>query len=133
VASERFRASVQYNDFKGTAAADRADGNGGPENWLKARGLMTADEFILGIDIWVGENRAGAHEDPITANFLIVPGAHDEAEKMVKTSGDIRARQVTVDVTIAEFLGLFKRFSVAFSPDGMLTDKSVTITENHRE
>jgi len=45
--TERFLASAQYNDYKGTSAADRADDNGASA-WLEANGHKQPDEFLLG-------------------------------------------------------------------------------------
>ncbi|HKO20816.1 MAG TPA: hypothetical protein VJU82_18220 [Acidobacteriaceae bacterium] len=82
MANDRFQASVQYGDLTGTAAADRADGKSGPEDWLKKKGLMKGDEFVLGIELYSGEN-PGVHRDSITVHFLLVPGSFDSAEQMV--------------------------------------------------
>lgn len=119
---ERFRASVQYGDLTGTVAADRSDGVGADE-WLESRGHKGAGEFVLGIEVYVGEN-AGKHSDPITVHFLLVDGGFDSAEAAVKGSTEVAAkRRVSVDMDAAEFLGLFKRFSINMSPQGILTDK----------
>ncbi len=40
--TETFTASVQYNDWKGTSAADDADQNDAGE-WLLAKGLIQAN------------------------------------------------------------------------------------------
>ncbi|MBL0889489.1 MAG: hypothetical protein IBJ19_02650 [Gemmatimonadaceae bacterium] len=120
---DHFKASVQYGDLKGTASADRADGSG-PEEFLKQRGLLSTGEFIVGIDTWAGEN-PGRHQDPVTVNFLLTEGAYDSVSaKLAKSSSPLPVRRVAVDIGIAEFLGLFKRFSVCLSPNGMLTDRS---------
>jgi len=43
--TETFNASVQYGDWKGTAAADRADQND-PDHWLEKSGKKNPDEFL---------------------------------------------------------------------------------------
>ena len=67
--AEKFSASVQYGDLKGSAAADRAD-RGNADDWLKNNGLKQEGEFLLGITLYVGENH-GKHEDLIYAEFLL--------------------------------------------------------------
>lgn len=125
---ERFRASVQYNDFKGTVSADRADRNG-PEEFLKGRRLMKDEEFVLGIDLWAGEN-PGKHQDPVTVHFLLAQGGFDTVHAQVSaSSAPFKVRRISVDIPIAEFMGLFKRVSICLSPDGMLTDKSYSYPE----
>lgn len=121
--SDRFRASVQYDDLTGTSAADRADKNG-PEEWLRGKGLMQDAEFIIGIEVWAGENR-GVHREPITVHFLLTKGSFDSVKDAVaKTSGPFATRRVTEQMPVAEFMGLFKRLSVTLSPGGMLSDRS---------
>lgn len=125
---ERFRASVQYNDLTGSSAADRAD-RGGPEEWLRGKGLMQNDEFVVGIELWVGEN-PGVHRDPIAVHFLLTKGGFDSVkETITKTSGAFATRRVTQDMPVAEFMGLFKRFSVTLSPGGMLSDRSYSYAD----
>lgn len=41
---ERFRASVQYNDWKGSSAADNADKNGS-STWLKKTDILKTVSF----------------------------------------------------------------------------------------
>jgi hypothetical protein len=125
---DHFRASVQYNDFKGSAAADRADKDG-PEGWLEKKHLMKSGEFILGIEVDAGENH-GVHRDPVTVHFFLVKGSFDSAQNdLSRASGPVPTRRVTVDIPIADFMGLFKRFSVTLSPQGMLHEKAYSFSE----
>jgi len=127
--TEKFKASVQYNDWKGTSAADRADRND-PEDWLKANGHKEPDEFLLGISVYVGENH-GVHDDPIYTSFLLAsPRDHDSVKEMIDSShGPIGVRKVSIQMKLTEFFGLFKRFSVTFSSHGMLGERDYTYTE----
>lgn len=124
---DRFRASVQYDDLIGSSAADRAD-KGGPEDWLRSKGLMHSGEFVVGIEVWAGENR-GAHRDPITVHFLLTQGSFDSVkESIARTSDAFATRRITTEMPVAEFFGLFKRFSICLSPGGMLSDKRYSYT-----
>jgi hypothetical protein len=126
---DRFRASVQYNDFTGSSAADRAD-KGGPEDWLRSKNLMKPAEFVLGVDIWAGEN-PGVHYDPITVHFLLTTGSFDSVKQSIASdSGVVAVRRVTTEMGVADFMGLFKRFSVYLSPGGMLNDRNYSYTED---
>lgn len=92
--------------------------------FLKGRKLIEDGEFILGIDLWTGEN-LGKHQIPVTVHFLLTRGGFDSAQAEVSTaSGPIKVRRISIDIGMPEFMGLFKRFSICLSPDGMLTDKS---------
>ncbi|WP_342619292.1 hypothetical protein [Rhodoferax sp. GW822-FHT02A01] len=117
---DTFRASVQYGDFKGSSAADRAD-KADADDWLTSKGLKTDDEFLLGIKLFSGESH-GVHKDPVNVQFLLVkPRAHDSVKSMLDTTpGPIPVRRVDVQMPLVEFFGLFKRLSITLSPHGMI-------------
>jgi hypothetical protein len=127
--TEKFLASVQYGDWKGTSAADGADRNG-PRDWLEANGHKKSDEFLLGVSIFASENH-GVHKDPIYVNFLLAsPGDHDSVKAMIdSTQGPVKVRKVLVEMKLTEFFGLFKRFSIAISSHGMLGERDYTYPE----
>lgn len=125
MSKETFTASTQYNDFKGTSAADRAD-NGGANDWLEARGLKQKDEFLLGIEFFAGENH-GEHKDPIYVDFLLASvGNYETVKSMVENSYPVPLRKVSVSIPTSEFFGLFKRFSICISVDGMIDGREYT-------
>lgn len=126
---ENFHASVQYDDLKGSSAADRAD-KGRVNDWLEKNKLKQEEEFLLGITLYAGENN-GACKDPVHVEFLLTSaGDHDSVKAMVETSqGPILVRRVTKKMALAEFFGLFKRFSVHLSSHGMLEGKDYTYIE----
>ncbi len=125
----RFIASVQYDDLKGSAAADRADKNG-PEEWLQSKGHKDKNEFLLGVVMYAGENH-GAHKDPVYVDFLLAtPGDHDSIKSKIDSDrGPVEVRKVSVEMNLVEFFGLFKRFSVALSSHGMLGEYEYTYRE----
>ena len=129
MATEKFLASVQYGDWKGTSSADEADRKGLQE-WVKANHYNKSDEILLGVSIYVGENYE-AHQAPIFVNFLFAsPGDHDSVKSMIDSSqGPVNVRKVSVEMKLAEFFGLFKRFSIALSSRGMLGEKDYTYVE----
>lgn len=118
--TETFRASVQYNDWKGTSAADDA-GNNDASDWLRENGHIEDGEFLLSIKMFAGENH-GKHKDPIFVEFLITtPGDFDNIKSMIESStGPIEVRSVKVQMNLVDFFGLFKRFDVTLSRDNML-------------
>ncbi len=123
--TESFKAVVQYGDLKGTSAADRAD-KADAEKWLKEQKLSQEGEFLLGIQLWVGENH-GAHKDPVSVTFLLAPlGNYDSLQKMIDShEGPIVVRKVRQQMPIAQFLGFFKRFAVTLSAGSMLEGREV--------
>ena len=118
----KFVASVQYDDWKGGAAADSADENG-PMEWLEAKDLINENEFLLGITMYAGENH-GVHEDPVSVEFLLAtPRKHDEIKAKINSdAGPINVRKVRIELDIIDFFGLFKRFDIKLSSHGMLKD-----------
>lgn len=49
--NEHFKASTQYNDYKGTVAADRADQDSFSD-FLRAKGILKDDEIVKGISFF---------------------------------------------------------------------------------
>lgn len=123
---EKFQASVQYNDLKGSVAADNADMTDAAK-WLKDNGHILEDEFVVGISMWAGENH-GVHQDPVSVKFLISGlNGYDNIPEMIQASGDpIQVKVVDVDMNVAEFMGLFKRFEVTLSNLGFIEGRNYT-------
>jgi len=76
---EIFGASVQYDDWKGDAAADDDD-NRAIREFLEERGQLAEGEFLIGVEIWVGENHGGEVQQP-QIHALIIEAADAEAAK----------------------------------------------------
>jgi len=113
--TERFVASVQYDDWKGTSAADSADDNS-PNSWLEDNGYSGPDDVLIGITMFAGENH-GQHQDPVYVEFMLMPlEGHDNIKSKLDAGGDpVEVKRVGVEMNLADFFGLFKRFNVAFS------------------
>ena len=118
--TENFHASVQYNDFKGSAAADLA-GQDDISDWLEKNELKQDGEFLLGISFFAGENH-GKHEDPINVEvLLVVLGDHGNIKAAIDVhNGPVQVRKVTTEMPLLVFFGLFKRFHVTLSSEGVL-------------
>jgi len=121
---EIFKASVQYNDLTGSAAADRADATDAYK-WLANNKLINGDEYVIGISMWVGENH-GSHKDPVSVKFLVSSlNGYTNIPEMLKSSGEpIQVREIRVDMNIADFLALFKRLEITLSNSGLIEGKS---------
>lgn len=115
MATDTFRASVKYGDWKGTAAADDAGGECDLASFLESKGLYDSEsEFLLAVELDISENHRGIAEAPII-NALIIewPGNHDSLIAHLKKQTDpISVRRVPVELTTEEFIGVFKRISV---------------------
>lgn len=122
---ETFKASVQYNDLKGSAAADRADMTDAAK-WLKDNGHIT-DEFVVGISMWAGENH-GTHKDPVSVKFLVSGlNGYENIPEMLQASGEpMQVKEISVDMNIADFFALFKRLEITLSNGGLIEGKTYT-------
>ncbi|MGS2744651.1 hypothetical protein ACU6TU_13805 [Halomonas sp. LS-001] len=122
---ENFKASVQYNDLKGSAAADNADMTDATK-WLKINGYIN-DEFVVGVSMWVGENH-GTHKDPVSVKFLVAELiGYENIPEMLQASGEpVEVKEIRVNMNIADFLALFKRLEITLSNGGLLEGKTYT-------
>lgn len=77
--------------------------------------------------MWAGENH-GAHRDPVSVTFLVSGlNGYDNIPEMIQSSGEpLPVREIRVDMDIANFLALFKRFEVTFSNAGLIEGKTYT-------
>lgn len=105
---EHFKAQAQYDDWKGTAAADRADQDNFSD-FLRAQGIMNEGEIVKGISFYSAE-----HFFDIEAYI---------------TDGDYGLRREKVKMTFEEFFKTFKRFSIKLSRNGELDDKEIEFKE----
>ncbi|MFH3547605.1 hypothetical protein [Klebsiella aerogenes] len=105
---EHFKASTQYNDYKGTVAADRADQDSFSD-FLRAKGILKNDEIVKGISFYSEEN-------------------YFDVEAYV-TDNQHGLRRERVAITLEEFFKTFKRFSIKLSRDGELDDQEIEFKE----
>jgi hypothetical protein len=117
-----FRASVQYDDWEGTSAADDADAIS-LHKYLQDKRLIRADEFPIATSLRVGENQGGKLGMVNARAFLFAgPTTFDTVkDALVGHAGPIPVRVVYLELTLEEFIRLFKRFEV------MLTRKGVDL------
>lgn len=120
---EIFKASVQYNDLKGSVAADRADKTDA-ENWLKENGYIN-EEHVVGISMWAGENH-GTHRDPVSVKFLVSSlNGYSNIPEMLQADNDpIPVKEIRVDMNISDFFALFKRLEITLSSGGLIEGKT---------
>ncbi|QJT82451.1 hypothetical protein [Kosakonia sp. MUSA4] len=105
---EYFKAQAQYDDWKGTAVADRAD----QENFsdfLRDKGLMKEGEIVKGISFYSAE-----HFFNVDAYI---------------TDDDYGLRREKVKITFEDFFKTFKRFSIKLSRNGELDGQEIEFKE----
>ena len=117
-----FLASTPDSDYRGTSSADRAT-RSGLQQWLLERGLVRAGEYLLGVELTTREN-LGTHLDPVHVTALMVNrGDYPSIQAMLDASSLVAVRLVAVDMSLVEFFGLYRRLSISFSTNGMLTNR----------
>ncbi len=115
-----FKASVQYNDLLGTVAADISNKNS-PFKWLSEKKLIDNGELVIGTSMYSGKS-LGSHKDPVYVTFLVTDLKKNKnvLEKLDSIDGPIQIRKIDVDMNLADFFSLFKRFEVTLSAKGMM-------------
>lgn len=107
---DTFNAGVQYNDFKGTVAADISD-NVALSDYLVSLGKADSDERVVGFRIASGENRGTPVTDVSLVAYLLRSAEFEPAPAAV--------RAVEVRVTPGEALAFFKRFDLVATRRGV--------------
>ncbi len=115
MSEENFTASVQYDDFTGTVAADNAD-QGSLSSWLRDEELTEENEFLIGVEMYSGDSFL---EDENSAWVGL----------LLQNSDDNTIRKIRVDMSLEDFFSFFKRFEIKISRDGQLTDEEIIVEE----
>lgn len=125
---DTFRAGVQYNDLKGTAAADRHD-NRDFSNYLKEKGLIRDGESLIGIELWSGEVHGTVQDKPVYVTALVSSGEkYDTIHEEVMSGQPVQVRKIELEMNLNEFFGLFKRFAISISGFD-LTDREIAFND----
>ena len=106
-----FTAGVQYNDFKGSVAADRAD-NVGLDDYLSGLGLAKPGERFVGCRISFNEN-SGREISPGVLVYLQAGSFDDPASTI---------RAIDVKMPTQKFFSFFKRFDMVMTVKGQTFD-----------
>ena len=103
---QHFKASTQYGDWEGTAAAD-GNNEWSVEEYLDNKGLMNPNESVISVSLSVLEGSVYVRA------FLFQGKDSDSiAQVLANISGPIPVREVPLEMTLEEFARLFKRFSI---------------------
>lgn len=105
-----FKAGVQYDDFKGTVAADVSD-NVALSNHLVSLGQAQSDERVIAFRIASGENQGV----PVTDVSLVVYLLRSTEFEPTPTA----VRAVEMRITPGEALAFFKRFDLVATRRGV--------------
>ena len=98
-----FIAHVQYDDFKGTIAADISD-NVALGSFLVSKGLAEEGERVVAFRIASGENRGVPVSEVSLVSYLVRSTEFESAPTAV--------RAVEISITPGDALAFFKRFDL---------------------
>jgi hypothetical protein len=124
--NDRFQASTQYDDLRGTVAADRAD-IGSVEAWLQGQCLVQEGESLVGVSLHASQLPA-SDEDFVQVSFLLAP---TETNLNIRIPGEIEpptivVRRVERQMTSSEFFRFFKRLEITLSSHGEFEGRTFT-------
>ncbi|MCY4233802.1 MAG: hypothetical protein OXE59_08725 [Bacteroidetes bacterium] len=107
-------ASVQYNDYTGTVAADQCDGGEFTsfKNFLVQKELISTEEFILAISFYLGDSRF-LRASPKTSMFSVSVAVSKGGDSSNETLRGIRLK-----MEMSEFFSFFKRFECTMMVQG---------------
>jgi len=112
---ETFKASVQYGDWHGTAAADNIDPVATSiHDYLEKKGLSRENDFLLAIQLYAVERSVY-----VRAYLLEDHEDYESAEQTLRSLEDrgepIPVREVSLELTLEKFFAMFKRFAVTLT------------------
>lgn len=123
---ETFTAGVQYDDYKGTVAADNADMKTLSDHLAKA-GHIQSDDFLLGIEVY-----SGATIDKSITVYAITTKSTgpDNLADAIDSGKPLPVRKISMEMSADEFFSYFKRFSICMSSGhGMLDGVEIQFDE----
>ncbi|WP_270826536.1 hypothetical protein [Aeromonas sp. Y318-1] len=120
-----FEPGVQYKDLDGIVHADRDD-NQYATDYLRNNQKITKEDYVFGIQVFSSVHNV--RQNTLTVRFLHsdVSGYENIQEKMRVEGDALTLNVVEIDMPYNVFFGLFKRFSLTLSPNGLLEGKSYT-------
>jgi len=127
VSTENFRASVQYNDLKGTAAADRHDKHD-LTHYLEEKHLIQDGEMLVGIEMSSLEVHARNQDEEIYVAALVARyPSFDNLQGAMNAGKTLHVRRIRLEMKLNEFFGFFKRFQVSISNGGIMDGRQIVI------
>ncbi|MCS6237511.1 hypothetical protein G3495_20710 [Shewanella baltica] len=118
-----FEPGVQYKDLNGGVHADRDDTQNATD-YLRKHHNIPQGHFVFGIQVYSSVHNV--RDNTLSVRFLHsnVAGYENIQQKMAAEGAELTLNELEIDMSYNEFFGLFKRFSLTLSPNGLLEGKS---------
>lgn len=123
---EKFNASVQYDDYKGTTAADKQDIND-VYKYLEKKQQRNKNEFIVGISLYAYNLALNPSHELSVRFFLSDLQGESDVPTLIKSKNPLSVKEIKIDMSYREFFQLFKRFNLTLSPKALLENKEIDI------
>ena len=129
-----FKASVQYNDWKGTAAADGNSLNS-IHDYLEGAGLKSENEFLISVSCSAIEFHPKQGEKATVRAYLLDGKDFESVQHAISSGrGKLPVRIVNLEMTPDEFISLFKRFDIVLNWRGLaLEDREFEAMKSEEE
>ncbi|WP_336938252.1 hypothetical protein [Vibrio cholerae] len=120
-----FEPSVQYTDLQGSVHADRDDHQCATD-YLRNHNKIPQDHFVFGIQVFSSVHNVKANTLSVKFLHSNVVGYQSVPNKIQSEDSHLLLSEIQIDMLYNEFFGLFKRFSLTLSSNGLLEGKSYT-------
>lgn len=112
--NEAFMAGVQYDDLKGTSAADEKDIEG-VDKWLKAHNHIDSSDTLVSLSMH-------SHEQSVSVNFFTVNLKINQTvpDLIASSNNGVPVKKVNIDMKASEFTSLFKRLNITLSFNSLM-------------
>jgi len=117
-----FNAGVQYDDFRGTTAADQSDQTK-LTNFLIDEGLANSSERVVATRFCFNGNPGEAVEITSILCYLV------DSEEYIERPNVVRA--IDVEMTLPKYFSFFKRFDFVNCQSGVTLDEHTKIDGPH--
>lgn len=122
---EHFKTQIRYRDWIGTAVADE-NAPYSVEAYLRSKGAIEDSEFLIAVTVNVIEKFTN-----VTAFVFRGPEVESVKEALTAAKGPIPVRRVLVQLTLEEFVDLFKSFDVMLTWHGFkIEGRPYTVIES---
>ncbi|ENG3801668.1 hypothetical protein [Proteus mirabilis] len=123
---ENFSAGVQYDDYKGSTAADNQDINN-IYKYLEGKQLKIKDKVIVGISLDASHLSLDPDHELSVRFFLSDLQGESDVPTLIKSKNPLSVKEIKIDMSYKEFFQLFKRFNLTLSTKGLLENKDIDI------
>jgi len=122
--TEVFTAGVQYDDYKGSVAADDID-TSTLNSTLSKEFKLKDSEIIIGISAYA--SYAGRTTDIENINITAYISVDENLDEKLQNNEKIKVKKLDKDFSVNDFFKLFKRFELTLSNKGKFEEANLEV------